>query len=154
MFNKAEKMQSVRRWLLTSTASVLMVLAASAQQDAATLTVKLSNIGSEKGKIMLALFQQPEGFPFVHQKAFRLQQVAARPGDLTVSFPQLPAGRYALAVYHDENADMKLNTNALGIPREGYGFSRNIRPKFSAPKFEEAAFDLARSSQMSVEVKY
>ena len=49
---------------------------------------------------------------------------------------------------------MKLNTNALGIPREGYGFSRNIRPKFSAPKFEEAAFDLARSSQMSVEVKY
>ena len=35
-----------------------MVLAASAQQDAATLTVKLSNIGSEKGKIMLALFQQ------------------------------------------------------------------------------------------------
>jgi uncharacterized protein (DUF2141 family) len=41
-----------------------------------------------------------------------------------------------VVVYHDKNADGKCN-RFLGIPTEDVGFSNNIRPKFSAPDFDD-----------------
>jgi uncharacterized protein (DUF2141 family) len=119
-----------------------------------TLNVTLTSVHSGKGKVMLALFRQAEGFPSSHEKAFKLMQAPARQGDLRVSFPALPAGTYALAVYHDENADGKLNTNMLGIPKEGYAFSNNVRPKFSAPDFQDAAFSVDASTVITLQVRY
>jgi uncharacterized protein (DUF2141 family) len=120
----------------------------------ANLTIQLKAISSSKGSVMLALFKEPEGFPFATQRAFKLEKLPAKAGEVQVSFAKLPTGRYALAVFHDENGDSKLNTNSLGIPREGYGFSNNVRPKFSAPKFHQAAFDLTDDARLTVNVKY
>lgn len=50
-------------------------------------------------------------------------------------------GRYAIGVMHDEDADGHFDTGFLGIPDEGYGFSRDARGTLSAPSFESAAFD-------------
>lgn len=118
------------------------------------LTVKLTGISSARGKMMLALFRSADGFPSVHQKAVKIHQVAARTGEMTIVFPQLPAGTYALAVYHDENSDMVLNTNLVGAPKEGYTFSNNARPKFRAPTFDEAAFAIKGATQLSLNIKY
>ena len=62
-------------------------------------------------------------------------------------FEGVAAGRYAAAVFHDEDGDRKLKT-VLGMPREGYGFSNDARPgTFGPPKFETAAFDFDGSSK-------
>ena len=117
------------------------------------LTVQITNVKSTKGKILFALFNKAEGFPDTHQKAFRLLEAVPTMGTTTVLFENLPAGTYALAVFHDENKDGKLNTNLLGIPKEPYGFSNNARPAFSAPGFKEASFEHKNPKTLSIQVK-
>ncbi len=56
-------------------------------------------------------------------------------------FDDLGQGDYAIAVIHDENGNARLDTLA-GIPREGFGFSRNPRIVFGPPRFAAAAFTL------------
>jgi len=66
----------------------------------------------------------------------------AMPGDETMCL-YLPApGRYALVMFHDANANGDLDLGPLG-PKEGYGFSNNIRPFLSAPPLRSALFDVA-----------
>ena len=55
-------------------------------------------------------------------------------------FEDIPAGTYALAVVHDENMNGKLDTNWLGIPVEGYGFSNDAKSLNGAPSFSDASF--------------
>ena len=63
-------------------------------------------------------------------------------GTRRITLDALPHGTYALAVIHDENANRRLDTLA-GIPREGFGFSRNPPIRFGPPRFAAARFDLA-----------
>lgn len=56
---------------------------------------------------------------------------------------QVPPGRYAAVVIHDENSNMKLDRNFFGVPKEGFGFSNNPRVAFSAPSFQNAEVRVA-----------
>ena len=69
----------------------------------------------------------------------------------TIIISDLPKGEYAISLYHDENSDNECNRNFLGIPKEGYGFSNNVKPKFSAPTFEDCKFSL--SSDRTIDIK-
>ena len=60
-------------------------------------------------------------------------------GGPVVRFTALPAGRYAVACLLDEDDDLALDTNLLGIPREPWGVSGGARPAMRAPRFDEAA---------------
>ena len=51
-------------------------------------------------------------------------------------------GVYAAAFYHDENANDHFDTGFLGIPKEGYAFSRNPSVVLSRPSYSSAAFRL------------
>jgi uncharacterized protein (DUF2141 family) len=140
----------------TVIASLLLLFCAgfsSAQAQASTLTVQVTQVKSTKGKILFALFNGADGFPGTHQKAFKLMEANPLVGTTTVRFENLPEGTYALAVFHDENKDGKLNTNLVGIPKEPYGFSNNARPAFSAPGFKEASFVFKNQKTLSIQVK-
>ncbi len=51
-------------------------------------------------------------------------------------------GEYAIAVYHDQNGNGKMDTRLFGIPKEPYGFSNDFRPMLSAPKFSDCEFSV------------
>lgn len=149
-------MQNFRTWSRLAVMGCLLTLPGIIQAvsgQALSLTVKVQHIAAERGSLMLALYNQAAGFPGEEQRAYRLLQVPAHAGEQSLLLDDLPPGKYALAVYHDANDDRKLNTNALGIPKEGYGFSNNVRPRFSAPRFEEAAFVLAHDAQIVVTLR-
>ncbi len=55
-------------------------------------------------------------------------------------FEDFPPGAYAITVIHDENMNGKLDTNWLGIPKEGYGFSNDVKPLRGATPFSVASF--------------
>jgi uncharacterized protein (DUF2141 family) len=55
-------------------------------------------------------------------------------------FFHVAPGTYAVSVFHDENSNGKLDTNLMGIPREGVGASNGARGHFGPPKFDDAAF--------------
>ncbi len=63
------------------------------------------------------------------------------------------AGTYAVSLIHDENGNGKLDT-ALGMPREGFGFSRNPAISFGPPKFKSASFAVNGASAQTVKMKY
>ena len=67
--------------------------------------------------------------------AVAAQWRSARNGVLEFVFTGLPAGKFAVAVFHDENGNDTLDTNLLGIPKEGYAFSENARGFAGPPSF-------------------
>jgi uncharacterized protein (DUF2141 family) len=84
---------------------------------------------------------------------------AAEPGTITLEVTirgiksDLAPGSYAVSVFHDANGNGKLDT-FVGIPKEGYGFSRNppFRPR--APRFDEAQVDLTGNSSTVITLRY
>jgi uncharacterized protein (DUF2141 family) len=64
----------------------------------------------------------------------------------------LPAGVYAVSVFHDENMNQKLDKNFVGIPKEGYGASNNPRKKMGPPTFEETKIQVSGAEQ-SLQIK-
>lgn len=59
-----------------------------------------------------------------------------------------------MAVIHDANANARLDT-MLGIPREGFGFSRDPAIRFGPPRFAAARFAVAAgSANQQVRMRY
>ena len=66
----------------------------------------------------------------------------------------LPYGEYAIKVFHDENANDKLDKRIFGIPAESYGFSNNVRAQFGPPAYQDAKFELnAPVIHLEIEVR-
>jgi uncharacterized protein (DUF2141 family) len=61
-------------------------------------------------------------------------------GATTVEFENVPPGVYAAQVYHDWNDNHRVDRNALGIPKEGLGFSNDAPLGLHGPSFARAAF--------------
>jgi len=121
---------------LSRLAVLLATVLASAALPARALdlTVEVSGVRGDKGFVAVALYSQAQGWL---KQAFKAERVAA--GErATIVFRDLPAGDYAFAVIHDENANGKLDTNVVGMPVEAYGFSRDARGHFGPPKWEDA----------------
>ncbi|WP_338812220.1 DUF2141 domain-containing protein [Bernardetia sp. Wsw4-3y2] len=117
-----------------------------------TLTVEVSNIKSDKGTIMIALFKGEAGFPKDDSKAVKKMKVTIKDKKATITFTDLEAGDYAFALFHDENGNSEMDSNMFGIPKEGYGFSTNFKPKVSAPDFDEADFKIEADTVQKVKI--
>jgi uncharacterized protein (DUF2141 family) len=103
--------------------------------------VKVLNIRNSTGTVDCALFDSPEGFPIeVLRSAVNVMVIKIRKMEARCDFEDIPPGTYALAVVHDENMNGELDTNWLGIPTEGYGFSNDAKALLGAPSFSAASF--------------
>lgn len=107
-----------------------------------SVRVQIHGIRNTNGDIACAIFNAAEGYPEESTKAYKFIRMASPGNSAICQFNDIPSGTYAIAVLHDENANGKLDKNFLGIPREGYGASNNVRPKMSAPAFKDAAFSV------------
>ncbi len=120
------------------------VFAASAQ--AATLKVEIRDVNVASGKLMVKLVDSQDGYSDKAKPVdARMIDVSAT-GNVTVSFEGLKPGTYAVMIMHDENSNGKLDSNMLGIPKEGYGFSNNPRV-MRKPTFDEAKFEVSDADQ-------
>lgn len=104
------------------------------------LDVALDHLRSAKGLVRVCLTADPANFPACVDDADAVT-LTLPAADRRFSMNGLAPGDYAVAVIHDENANGKLDTFA-GIPREGYGFSRNAPVRFGPPRFAAARFTL------------
>lgn len=106
------------------------------------LLVHVDGFRNQKGNAGITVFTSPDGWPENNDKAFTH---AGHPftGDKATLQLQLPPGRYALAVLHDENSNHKLDRNIVGWPKEGFGFSNNPKVNLSAPAFDAAAMQVS-----------
>jgi uncharacterized protein (DUF2141 family) len=130
-------------------AGILMLLvtaaapAAPATATAAVLHVRVVNLRNSTGQVICTLFNSPAAFPSDSNKAVGQMAVPIKDDAAVCSFGGLAPGTYALVTFHDENSNGKFDRNWLGMPKEGFAFSNNVRPVFSPPSFKAAAFDYA-----------
>jgi len=103
--------------------------------------VTILNIRNSTGTVDCALFNSPAGFPVeVLRAAQNVMVIKVRDTRARCDFLDIPPGTYALAVIHDENMNGELDTNWLGIPKEGYGFSNDAKALLGPPSFSAARF--------------
>jgi uncharacterized protein (DUF2141 family) len=117
---------------------------------AAELRLTIKGIRSDTGEILIGLYDNAAGFKSAIANAAKRAllpdsgrligaAIRAKRGTQSTVFTQLPPGRYAAIVIHDENDDGRLDENALGVPTEGYGFGNDAQGILRAPSFDAAA---------------
>lgn len=121
----------------------VMIAAAmqAAQAGGSTVDIDLTALRSQRGTLHACLTRKPAHFPDCKSDPAALKS-SAPASTSHLRLDHVPPGRYAIAVFHDENSNRNLDKFA-GIPKEGFAFSRNPSIKFRAPRFEEVAIDLA-----------
>ena len=123
---------------------VLLIASASpaATEPVCKLIVNISGFPNSEGFAMVALANSEESYNGEGDSAIAMQKVAVVGQKVEVVFANLPYGWYGVSIYHDENANGKLDKYAMGIPREAYGFSNNARGFFGKPGYKDVKFPM------------
>ena len=114
-----------------------------------SLKVNVTGIDEVKGNVLIGLFDQEDQFL---KNASHRRMVKVDGNSMEVTFENLPAGDYAISIIHDENENGELDSNFLGMPKEGFGFGNNAMGMFGPPSFKDAKVKVG-SSATSVTVK-
>ena len=122
-------------------------------KDTFDLTVKVLSIQNSKGLIEFALYKNPAVFT-QSGKTHRLARLDAKTPEVKFQFIDLEVANYAIVVYHDANSNKICDKNFFGIPTEAYAFSNNMRPKLSAPSFEECSVKLDKDKVITIKMVY
>ena len=140
--------------ILSIIGSFLFVPSAEANPKS-NLNVTINGLKNQKGRICFNLFSGSRGFPSDKKLALQSKCVNIKEAPVQLNFKSLKAGTYALSIYHDANKDNKFNRNSLGMPLEGFGFSRNPKVLTSAPDFGDSAIFVAGSNlNIEIDIKY
>lgn len=130
----------------------IFILFSFQKSNEACLALEVEGMESIKGKLMVAVYTDSKDFPEVgkYHKQFTFKVVANK---MTVKLNGLSENKaYAIAVYHDQNNNNKLDKNTFGMPNENYGFSNNARGTFSAPSFESAKFVSKNNKKIAIRI--
>src|SRR5258708_9175350 len=141
--------------LSVSLAALMFVTGSSFAADSSSseatknvLHVQLDGFLNNEGKAHCTLYNDPQAFPRNDKKAVKEAETSTiKNAYAVVDFTGIAPGKYALVCYHDENSNGKFDMSALGLPEEGYAFSNNVKPRLSAPDFDECAFDYKGGEQ-------
>lgn len=138
--------------LLTSTC-IFMFFTNSAQagDSQGSLVVVIEGFANSKGYAMVAIYGSEQAYKDGSPKA-AMAKVEVTDQKAEVAFNDLKYGTYAVAIFHDQNANGKIDTNFLGIPKESYGHSNNVRGSFGPPSFDKAKIELG-SPEKQIKIK-
>ena len=146
----------VPMWVRAALAAGLIVgaNAGANAQSSNRISVAVGGLRSDAGMVRCGLYASADGF---RQPGRELRGAAARIRGqrATCAFGNVPAGTYAVAVFHAESNETRMETGAFGRPKQGYGFSRNPSSSFGPPSFSDAAFAFAGGTQaLQVRLQY
>ncbi len=120
------------------------------------VTVTVTQLRNADGLVRACMTGDPARFPKCRSGTPSHRAVVdARAGQVTVTFPNVAPGRYAIALLHDENGNGKAD-RALGMmPKEGFGFSRDAKVRMGPPSFDDAVFEVAETPKsMAIKMRY
>jgi uncharacterized protein (DUF2141 family) len=120
-----------------------------------SLTIKVNNLRNSKGLVQFALYNEEGSIPDKKYKKYYKKDVAAIQGNTSsITFSDLPEGKYAINILHDENKNGEIDKNFI-LPIEGIGFSNYSSIGFSnKPNFSKASFELNANMEIEVKVIY
>lgn len=126
--------------IISAAAAALIAASAGPAQE---LEIRVERLRNARGDLHLCLTRDPAHFPDCGRDPRAVKRtISAADAERPIRLAGVEPGSWALSIIHDENRNEKLDT-MLGIPREGFGFSRNPVIRFGAPRFDQVRFDVA-----------
>ena len=106
------------------------------------ILISIKNLRNlSKGKLWVMLVKKVDRVDADLKKSWKKQSLKVKKGSLQAQFKNIPFGEYAVAIFHDLDADKELTTNWIGIPREDLCISNNVKGgPFGGPKWKDAKF--------------
>ncbi|MBT8187825.1 MAG: DUF2141 domain-containing protein [Croceitalea sp.] len=102
-----------------------------------TITVAIDNVVNDEGKIIIGLHTEET---FMRAPGLINMESTIENGKVSFTFEDVAEGTYAIIALHDANANNRMDYHSNGMPKEGYGMSRNEMvmgpPTFDVAKFE------------------
>jgi uncharacterized protein (DUF2141 family) len=128
---------------------VLLITGQLLSAQTVKLVVIVTNIKQFSGIMVISLYNKESSFP-VEGEEFRINQVKVDARSVSCTFGGLVPGEYAVALYHDQNSDGVCNLGLFGIPKEGFAFSRNFKPKLSSPDFGDCKLEVREDMSITI----
>ncbi|MEH2045687.1 DUF2141 domain-containing protein [Nostoc sp.] len=121
-----------------------------------TLNVVVNGIHHQKGEICFRVYANDKGFPMSSTSEAQSGCAKITGTSVKKEFSGLKPGTYAVAVVDDQNGDRKLNKDFFGIPKEGFGISKNptVSIQTGTPKFRDASFVVNKNTTVNIIMKY
>jgi len=116
-------------------------------QKQCNLEIGITNLRNDKGIIMLQLFNENE-------VVIRQEKGLIKENECSIILKDLDPCRYAIRFFHDENLNGILETNKMGIPTEGYGFSNNVYGMFGPKPFRDWLYKIKDDKKIVLKTKY
>jgi uncharacterized protein (DUF2141 family) len=125
----------------------LLLLPLSYLSAQSSLSVEIVELESNKGVVIVDLLDTTE-------ESVRDTTVKISDNKCIFVFKDVKKGRYAMRYFHDENSDEEMETNFLGIPKDGFGFSNDAMGKFGPKDFSEWLFEVSVDTTIKMTTKY
>ena len=106
-----------------------------------SLEMEINNLQSNNGPLYIRILDENENPVIVGTSP--VINYSAR-----ISFDSISPGKYAIQFFHDENENQKMDFNLIGIPKEKFGSSNNVKPVLGPPKFEKMLFNLTKNKKI------
>jgi uncharacterized protein (DUF2141 family) len=126
---------------------VLLLLFSKFVSGQFSLEIEITGLKNDSGLVLLQLFDENE-------KVINQARSIIKENKSIITFENLKPGKYAFRFFHDENLSGIMETNGLGIPKEGYGFSNNASGPFGPKPFKEWLFEIKEDKKLAVKIKY
>ncbi len=123
-----------------------------ASESTGNLIVNISGFPTSEGFAMVALHDSESSYQGGEATAIAKTRIKVVNQKARVVFADLGSGGYGVSVYHDENANGKLDKNAMGIPKEAFGFSNNAKGLFGKPGYGDVQFQI-NSAETEISIK-
>lgn len=122
------------------------MICTSGQAQNAQIQMKVKGLKSSDGKVLVQVMDE--------NKKVVKQAILAIQNKLCESNFDVPQGRYSVRIFHDENDNRKMDTNFLGIPKEGWAMSNNVKASFGPPDFGKSLFDCKGTIVQELKLNY
>ena len=113
------------------------------------MIVNVSNIKEKKGFIVIALYKDAKDW-LKHTKVYKTIRIKVDKNQVQATIPNLPAGNYAITLYHDENSNNDCDMNSIGIPIEKIGFSNIHKTILLKPSFKECQIQFPNTKEINI----
>jgi uncharacterized protein (DUF2141 family) len=123
--------------------------------SATRLFVRVEGVRATQGLIAVTLYpDDPDRFLARHGSLY-VGRSPAHAGVTRACIYVPKPGIYAIAVYHDANANRKLDRNVIGFPAEAGGFSNNPSTFLGLPSFHSVRFRVRESGdEITIRLRY
>lgn len=119
------------------------------QNGEGKLIVKIIGFGSDKGDVIIALFNSKETYSG-KELPFKGSLSLIKNKESKIEYDSLSFGIYAIRAFQNENMNDKLDTNFFGLPSEDYGFTNNPSTSFGYSFYEKTTFNFNKNNQIIV----